>query len=154
MHSIESGCARTPGGITLCLGVLHAPMRFLKCFCSTDHKVIGLLYAVTSLCFLLIGFALVLIMRWQLAYPGEPLPLIGEWLGVANAPGGVVLPEFYNQLGAMLGTIMVFLGVVPLARSSAASGTTACATSTRSRPRRSIRPGWQRKPRSSSSREL
>jgi cytochrome c oxidase subunit I len=31
------------------------------------------------------------------------------------APGGVVLPEFYNQLGAMHGTIMVFLGVVPLA---------------------------------------
>src|ERR1051325_613078 len=30
------------------------------------------------------------------------------------APGGVMLPEFYNQLGAMHGTIMVFLGVVPL----------------------------------------
>src|ERR1700689_1996924 len=29
-------------------------------------------------------------------------------------PGGVMLPEFYNQLGAMHGTIMVFLGVVPL----------------------------------------
>ena len=27
-----------------------------------------------------------------------------------------MLPEFYNQLGAMHGTIMVFLGVVPLAR--------------------------------------
>ncbi|OLD46701.1 MAG: cytochrome C oxidase subunit I, partial [Chloroflexi bacterium 13_1_40CM_2_68_14] len=30
-------------------------------------------------------------------------------------PGGVMAPEFYNQLGAMHGTIMVFLGVVPLA---------------------------------------
>jgi cytochrome c oxidase subunit I len=28
---------------------------------------------------------------------------------------GIILPEFYNQLGAMHGTIMVFLGVVPLA---------------------------------------
>jgi cytochrome c oxidase subunit 1 len=28
---------------------------------------------------------------------------------------GVMLPEFYNQLGAMHGTIMVFLGVVPIA---------------------------------------
>jgi cytochrome c oxidase subunit 1 len=27
----------------------------------------------------------------------------------------VISPEFYNQLGAMHGTIMVFLGVVPLA---------------------------------------
>ena len=90
-------------------------MRFLKYFLSTDHKVIGLLYAGTSLCFLLIGFALVLVMRWQLAYPGEPVPLVGGLFGVANAPGGIVLPEFYNQLGAMHGTIMVFLGVVPLA---------------------------------------
>jgi cytochrome c oxidase subunit 1 len=30
-------------------------------------------------------------------------------------PGGIMLPEFYNTLGAMHGTIMVFLGVVPLA---------------------------------------
>jgi cytochrome c oxidase subunit 1 len=87
----------------------------LKSLVSTDHKVIGLLYAVTSLCFLLVGFMLVVLMRWQLAYPGEPLPFIGELLGVANTPGGIVLPEFYNQLGAMHGTIMVFLGVVPLA---------------------------------------
>jgi cytochrome c oxidase subunit 1 len=31
------------------------------------------------------------------------------------APGGVMLPEFYNQLTAMHGTTMVFLGVVPFA---------------------------------------
>ncbi|MEK6566914.1 MAG: cbb3-type cytochrome c oxidase subunit I, partial [Bacteroidota bacterium] len=35
--------------------------------------------------------------------------------GDVRMPGGVMLPEFYNQLGAMHGTIMVFLGVVPLA---------------------------------------
>ena len=56
-----------------------------------------------------------MIMRWQLAYPGRPIPLIGNWLGADKAPGGIMLPEFYNQLGAMHGTIMVFLGVVPLA---------------------------------------
>jgi cytochrome c oxidase subunit 1 len=54
-------------------------------------------------------------MRWQLAYPGQSIPLVGGWLGETNAPGGIMLPEFYNQLGAMHGTIMVFLGVVPLA---------------------------------------
>jgi cytochrome c oxidase subunit I len=70
---------------------------------STDHRVIGLQYAVTCLCFLLIGFTLVVIIRWQLAYPGVPVPIIGE-----------VPPELYNQLGAMHGTIMIFLGVVPL----------------------------------------
>ena len=82
---------------------------------STDHKVIGLQYAVTAMGFLLVGFGLMMLMRWQLAYPGQPIPLVGGLLGDARAPGGIMLPEFYNQLGAMHGTIMIFLGVVPLA---------------------------------------
>ena len=82
---------------------------------STDHKVIGIQYAITGLLFLLFGFSLMMLMRWQLAYPGAALPLIGSLLGEARMPGGTMLPEFYNELGAMHGTIMVFLGVVPLA---------------------------------------
>ena len=82
---------------------------------STDHKVIGIQYGISGLFFLLFGFCLMMIMRWQLAYPEQPLPLIGKLFGDAQMPGGVMLPEFYNQLGAMHGTIMVFLGVVPLA---------------------------------------
>ncbi|MFQ5798153.1 MAG: cbb3-type cytochrome c oxidase subunit I, partial [Bacteroidota bacterium] len=35
--------------------------------------------------------------------------------GEERMPEGKMLPEFYNQLGAMHGTIMVFLGIVPLA---------------------------------------
>src|SRR5207302_2181368 len=60
-------------------------------------------------------FSLMMLMRWQLAYPNEPIPLIGSIFGDDRAPGGVLLPEAYNQLGAMHGTIMIFLGVVPLA---------------------------------------
>jgi len=82
---------------------------------SLDHKVIGIQYTLTGLLFLFFGFVLMMIMRWQLAYPMSPVPIIGGLLGTANAPGGIMLPEFYNQLGAMHGTIMVFLGVVPLA---------------------------------------
>jgi len=82
---------------------------------SVDHKVIGIQYAITGLLFLLFGFSLMMIMRYQLAYPGQPIPFIGNWFGADKAPGGIMLPEFYNQLGAMHGTIMVFLGVVPLA---------------------------------------
>ena len=48
-----------------------APVLFLRHLFSTDHKVIGLLYGFTSLFFLLVGFVLVVIMRWQLAYPGQ-----------------------------------------------------------------------------------
>jgi heme/copper-type cytochrome/quinol oxidase subunit 2 len=43
---------------------------------STDHKVIGLQYGFTSLFFLLVGFALVILIRWQHAFTGQPLPFI------------------------------------------------------------------------------
>ena len=82
----------------------------------TDHKTVGLQYGLTALAFLLVGFILMLLMRVQLAWPGHALPSwIAMFLGEDNAPGGVMLPEFYNQLVAMHGTVMVFLAVVPLA---------------------------------------
>jgi cytochrome c oxidase subunit 1 len=82
---------------------------------SIDHKVIGIQYTITGFLFLLFGFGLMMLMRWQLANPGAPLPWIGGWFSADTMPGGIMLPEFYNQLGAMHGTIMVFLGIVPLA---------------------------------------
>ena len=81
---------------------------------STDHKVIGVQYGITALVFLFIGFCLMMAMRWQLAYPGESLGLLTAIFGSINVPDGIMAPEFYNQLGAMHGTIMIFLGVVPL----------------------------------------
>ncbi len=82
---------------------------------STDHKVIGIQYTLTGLTFLFFGFCLMMLMRWQLAYPYQPIPLIGGLFSDMTMPGGVMLPEFYNSLGAMHGTIMIFMGVVPLA---------------------------------------
>src|SRR6202453_3710762 len=86
---------------------------------SPDHKVIGIQYGVTALSFLFFGLMLMMMMRWQIAHPGHPVPLIG-WLiekvfGTQMAPGGVISPDLYNSFGAMHGTIMVFLGIVPLA---------------------------------------
>ena len=82
----------------------------------TNHKTVGLQYGVTALAFLLVGFLLMILMRIQLAWPGQPLPAwMGSWLGESSAPGGIILPEFYNQLVAMHGSVMVFLAVVPLA---------------------------------------
>jgi cytochrome c oxidase subunit 1 len=93
----------------------HEELGFLRHYVfSTDHKIIGIQYTVTGFLFLLFGFCLMMMMRWQLAYPGQAIPLLGNLLGDSRAPGGVMLPEFYNQLGAMHGTIMVFLGVVPI----------------------------------------
>jgi cytochrome c oxidase subunit 1 len=82
---------------------------------STDHKVIGLQYGLTSLVFLAIAFGLVLIIRWHHAWPASPVPIVGSLVGGQLAAGGIILPDFFNQLGAMHGTIMVFLAVVPLA---------------------------------------
>lgn len=81
----------------------------------TDHKTIGLQYAATAIGFLLIGFVLMLVMRWQLAWPTAPLPpALAGLVGDVNAPGGYMAPEFYNQLVAMHGSVMIFLAVVPL----------------------------------------
>ncbi len=84
---------------------------------SVDHKTIGIQYTVTALLFLLFGFMLMMMMRWQLAYPGQPIPLLGLLFGPDSprAPDGILQSNFYNELGAMHGTIMIFLGVVPLA---------------------------------------
>jgi cytochrome c oxidase subunit 1 len=115
-------------------GAHHEELGFIRKYIfSTDHKIIGLQYLITGLVFLLFGFILMLLMRWQLAYPGKPLPIPG--LGgilsfldkismlvfkepsaiAAGLQGGIMMPDFYNVLGAMHGTIMIFLGVVPLA---------------------------------------
>ena len=42
--------------------------------------MVGMQYAVTALLFLLFGFFLMLMMRWQLAYPGQPIPVVGKFL--------------------------------------------------------------------------
>src|SRR5947209_6198392 len=85
---------------------------------STDHKVIGIQYGVTALGFLFFGFCLMLMMRWQIAHPGKPVPLIGGLLERALgevAQKGIISSDLYNAVGAMHGTIMVFMAIVPLA---------------------------------------
>lgn len=101
----------------------HHEQSFLsKYVFSTDHKWIGIQYGITSLLFLAFGFMLMLYMRWSIAYPDKELAgwaktfidLLGgggseRWLNEGRVSG-----ELYNMFGAMHGTIMVFLGVVPL----------------------------------------
>src|SRR5436853_603737 len=89
---------------------------------STDHKIIGIQYGVTALFFLFFGFCLMLMMRWQIAHPGQPIPLIGSLLEKVlsstepnPAAKGIMSGDLYNSFGAMHGTIMVFMAIVPLA---------------------------------------
>lgn len=80
----------------------------------TDHKSLGITYGITAGVFMLVGFLLMLLFRWQLAWPGQPIPIATAIFGETNAPGGILLPEFYYQLVAMHGSVMIFLAVVPL----------------------------------------
>ena len=96
----------------------HEPGFWQSYIFSTDHKVIGIQYGLTSLAFLMFGFILVMCMRFQLAYPGKPIPVFGPLLESIlgdTAKGGIMSGDLYNSFGAMHGTIMVFLAIVPLA---------------------------------------
>src|SRR5215467_12175799 len=84
----------------------HHELGFIRKYIfSTDHKVIGIQYGITALLFLFFGFSLIMLLRFQLAYPGREFPIafIAKLLGDTRMPSGIMLPEFYNQLGAMHG---------------------------------------------------
>ena len=92
----------------------HAPSGFWRKYIfSTDHKTIGIQFLFLSLFFLLLGGILAMQMRWQLGFPGKPMPG-GGILPESMAPGGVILPEYYIQLVTMHGTFMVFFAIMPL----------------------------------------
>lgn len=92
----------------------HSVGWFKKYIWTYDHKMIGLQYLWTSLFFLLIGGALALGVRYQLAYPNTPVPIIGALLPETVAIDGAIIPGGYNMLVTMHATIMVFFVVMPL----------------------------------------
>ncbi len=79
---------------------------------STDHKVIAVQYLMTGIFFLAIGGLMAFMIRWQLAYPWQPIPVIGELL--FKESGGIMMPEFYSMLFTMHGGIMVFFAITPI----------------------------------------
>jgi cytochrome c oxidase subunit 1 len=70
---------------------------------SRDHKVIARQFLWLGLVFLLVGGLLAAVMRWNLAYPGRPLPILGP-----------VTPASYTTLFTLHGTIMIFFAVTPI----------------------------------------
>jgi cytochrome c oxidase subunit 1 len=84
--SVTGYRTRTPG------------QTFVKWITSTDHKVIGFLYLITSCIFFGFGGLLALLIRTQIARPGL----------------SVLSPEQYNQAFTMHGTIMLLMFATPL----------------------------------------
>ncbi len=84
---------------------------------ATDHKMIAKQFMFVSLFFLVVGGALAGMMRFQLGFPGQPMPGGGILPDAMMAPtpiGAIMLPEFYNSLVTMHGTIMIFFAIMPL----------------------------------------
>jgi cytochrome c oxidase subunit 1 len=90
-----------------------APKTFLsKYVFSFDHKVIAKQFLWYGIAFLGIGGMMALMIRWTLAFPGEPFPVIGQFL-FPNT-NGVVPPDTYAMLFTLHGTIMIFYAITPI----------------------------------------
>ena len=70
----------------------------IKWITSTDHKTIGYMYLMLGFAFFIIGGAMALVMRAELARPGMQF----------------LTNEQFNMLFTMHGTIMLFLFATPL----------------------------------------
>jgi len=77
----------------------HRPSGLAGWVTTTDHKRIGTFYMVCAFAFFLLGGVLALLMRAELAQPGQD----------------IVSQATYNQLFTMHGSIMMFLFAVPMA---------------------------------------
>lgn len=78
---------------------------------STDHKMIGKQFLITTLLCLMVGGALALGVRWQLAFRWEAMPFFGQ---LFSAQGGQISPEFYTMLVTMHASVMIFLVIIPI----------------------------------------
>lgn len=69
----------------------------LQWISTVDHKQIGIMYLLVSILFFIVGGAFALLMRMQLAWPGNHF----------------LSPQLYNQLFTMHGTTMIFFVMMP-----------------------------------------
>ena len=96
----------------------HPELPFIRKYIfATDHKMIAKQFMFVSLFFLVIGGLLAAMMRWQLGFPNQPMPggmLLPDAMMAPTPNGAIMLPEFYNSLLTMHGTIMIFFAIMPL----------------------------------------
>src|SRR5438105_13753024 len=93
-------------------GIHPEPTSFVRKYVfSTDHKVIAKQFLWAGLIFLAVGGLLAMMIRWQWAYPGEPVPVLGMMLPRSK---GVITPAAYQTLFTMHGLIMIFFAITPI----------------------------------------
>ena len=79
---------------------------------SIDHKVIAKQFLWTGLLFMLVGGTLAMLIRWQWAYPSQPVPALGPLL--FKETGGAITPASYTSIFTMHGLIMIFWAITPI----------------------------------------
>src|SRR3990170_4635064 len=92
------GVAEMAGEAVVAHSAATRNVGLVRWLTTTNHHDIGILYIVSSLLFFLLGGILALLIRWELAYPGET----------------IVDAATYNALFTMHGTTMIFLVAIPL----------------------------------------
>src|SRR4051812_11768579 len=92
----------------------HEELGFLKKYIfSGDHKIIGIQFLFMGLMFFVVGGLLAMLVRWQLAWPGDPnhpVPILSKLLW----NGGPMPDNFYVMVFSMHATIMIFFVIIPL----------------------------------------
>ncbi|MDB3868880.1 cbb3-type cytochrome c oxidase subunit I [Bacteroidia bacterium] len=87
----------------------HHEETFLsKYVFSMDHKMISKQFLITGIIMGLIGMAMSIAFRLQLAYPDTSFPILEWFFGSKWAPDGKLDAGYYMALVTMHGTIMVF----------------------------------------------
>ncbi|MEO7978915.1 cbb3-type cytochrome c oxidase subunit I [Flavobacterium sp.] len=86
----------------------HKDTFITKYIFSIDHKMIAKQYLITGIIMGVIGVAMSLLFRMQLAWPEESFKIFNVLLGDKFAPDGVMANDIYLALVTIHGTIMVF----------------------------------------------
>ncbi len=86
----------------------HKETFVTKYIFSQDHKMISKQFLITGIVMGIIGIAMSLLFRIQIAWPEESFKVFSWLLGDDFAPGGVMRNDIYLAIVTMHGTIMVF----------------------------------------------
>ena len=85
---------------------------FYQYLWSLDHKVIGKQFLWAGLTFLFVGGVLAMMIRWQWAFPGKAVPVLGPLL--LSGQNGQIGPATYMTIFTMHGLIMIFFAITPI----------------------------------------
>jgi len=80
---------------------------------SRDHKTTGRQYLLLGAGMAVVGGLLAYLVRWQLAWPGTPVPGF-RWVPEPTLYEGIVPEPAYNAFVTMHGTIMMFFVAMPI----------------------------------------